>query len=101
MVSNPALEGRRPCQGAGVKPPQTAAGQNYWYSHVHARLLDRIDFEATNQVVATQSPESIVVASRTDPAFAKVPALANSWKPLSQRRTPRNRASRPNPTKAA
>ena len=69
---------------AGVKPPQTTAGQNSWYSHVHARLLDRIDFEATNQVVATQSPESMVVASRTDPAFDKVPALANAWKPLSR-----------------
>ena len=74
-------------QTAGIKPPQTAAGQNSWYTHVHARLLDRIDFETTNQVVATQSPDSMVVASRTDPAFAKVPALANSWKPLTREET--------------
>jgi hypothetical protein len=71
-------------QTAGVKPRQTTAGQNSWFSHVHARLLDRIDFEATNQVVATQSPESMVVASRTDPDFNKAPGLANTWKPLSR-----------------
>ena len=66
----------------GLKLPAAEPGQNKWYSHVHARLLDRIDFEATNQVVASQSPDSIVIASRTDPAFAKVPSLANTWKPL-------------------
>ena len=78
-----------------MKPPAVAPGQNKWYSHVHARLLDRIDFEATNQVVATQSPESIVIASRTDPAFAKVPALRQSagshWRKKEPRR-PTNRA---------
>ena len=70
-----------------MKPPPVVPGQNKWYSHVHARLLDRIDFEATNQVMATQSPESIVIASRTDPAFAKVPGFANRWKPLAKEGT--------------
>jgi hypothetical protein len=71
-------------RAAGIKPSDADPAQNRWYSHVHARLLDRIDFETTNQVVASQSPESIVIASRTDPAFAKVPTIANSWKPLAR-----------------
>jgi hypothetical protein len=71
----------------GMKPDAAAPGQSNWYVRVHARLLDRIDFEATNQVMATQTPESIVIASRTDPKFAEVPGLVNRWKPLSREGT--------------
>jgi len=60
-----------------------AAEQKAWYAHVHARLLDRIDFEATNHVVGSRSGESILVASRTDPAFAKEGPNRNGWKALS------------------
>lgn len=74
-------------RSAGVEPP--AAGDNTWYPHVHARLLDRIDFEVTNQVTATQSAESVVIASRTDPSFAKAGAVANGWKPLPSPGTPK------------
>ena len=74
-------------RSAGLKPPAPASGQNTWFSHVHARLLDRIDFEVTNQIVATQSPDSIVIASRTDPSFARAGALANGWKPLASEPT--------------
>jgi hypothetical protein len=70
-------------RAAGLEPAPATAGQSTWYSHIHARLLDRIDFEATNQVTASQSADSIVVASRTDPAFARSGQLANGWKPLS------------------
>jgi putative ubiquitin-RnfH superfamily antitoxin RatB of RatAB toxin-antitoxin module len=74
-------------QSIGFKLPAAEPGQNKWYSHVHARLLDRIDFEATNQVMATQTPESIVIASRTDPVFARVPGFVNRWKPLAKEGT--------------
>jgi hypothetical protein len=71
-------------QSIGIKPPPPATtGQNKWYAHVHARLLDRIDFEATNQVMATQTSDSIVVASRTDPAFAKAPGFVSRWKSIT------------------
>jgi hypothetical protein len=71
-------------QSIGMNPPPPAtAGQTKWYARVHARLLDRIDFEATNQLMATQTSDSIVVASRTDPAFAKVPGFVSRWKPLT------------------
>jgi hypothetical protein len=71
-------------RAAGREPSAVAAGQNSWYSHVHARLLDRIDFEVTNHVAASQSADSIVVASRTDPAFANAGQLRSAWKPLSR-----------------
>jgi hypothetical protein len=71
----------------GMEPEAAVPGRNKWYAHVHARLLDRIDFEVTNQVMATQTPDSIVIASRTDPKFAKVPGLVNRWKPLAREAT--------------
>jgi hypothetical protein len=70
-------------KAAGIKPAAPEAGMSTWYVHVHARLLDRIDFEVTNQAVASQSAESFVIASRTDPSFAQAGSLANGWKPLA------------------
>jgi hypothetical protein len=74
-------------RAAAIKAAPVASGQHQWYSHVHAKLLDRIDFEVTNLIVASQSPDSIVVASRTDPAFAKTTSLANSWNSISREGT--------------
>jgi hypothetical protein len=53
--------------------------QAEWYAHVHARLLDRIEFDVTNHGAVSQSPDSIVVASRTDPAFDKAATNTNYW----------------------
>jgi len=75
-------------QKAGVKPVPDVAGQSSWYSHVHGRLLDRIEFQATNWVVTSQTPDSLVIASGTDPSFAKAGALANTWKPLAKTDAP-------------
>jgi hypothetical protein len=75
-------------RAAQVKTPSAASAQNQWYAHVHARLLDRIDFAVTNLIVASQSPESIVVASRTDPTFAGSATLPNSWKSLPRQGQP-------------
>ena len=38
----------------------------------------------TNHVVASQSAESIVIASATDPSFANAGALSNGWKTLKK-----------------
>jgi hypothetical protein len=71
-------------RSAGIEPPPASGSdQKAWYAHIHARLLDRLDFEVTNQVVASQSNESIVVASRTDPAFKKEGPSRNGWKVLA------------------
>jgi hypothetical protein len=70
-------------KAAGIEPPASHAGQSSWYAHVHAKLLDRIDFELTNHAVASQSDESVVIASRTDPAFDRAGPAPNGWKPMS------------------
>jgi hypothetical protein len=70
-------------RGAGITSVDSATPKNTWYAHIHAKLLDRIEFEVTNEVTASQSPESIVIASGTDPAFAKAGSIANGWNPLT------------------
>jgi hypothetical protein len=69
-------------RAAGIKSADPGAGPGEWYAHIRAKLLDRIEFEVTNHVVASQSPDSIVIASLTDPAFARAGSIANGWKPL-------------------
>lgn len=71
-------------RAAGIEPrpsPGEGSGPSTWYAHVHGRLLDRIELDVTNQVVATRTDESMVVAARTDPAFDRPGPFANGWKP--------------------
>jgi hypothetical protein len=69
-------------RAAGITPPTREPGLETWYARVHGRLLDRIDFQVTNQVTASQSSESLVVAARSDPTFAKPGPNQSGWKPL-------------------
>jgi hypothetical protein len=69
---------------AGIKPQSSDAGASDWYVHVHAKLLDRIDFEVTNHVVASQSAESVLIASRTEPSFDKPGPIRNAWKTIER-----------------
>ncbi len=55
-----------------------------WFVHLKGRLLDRIAVEATDEAVATRTDESMVIASRTDPAFDTDKTLANRWWTLGQ-----------------
>ena len=84
-------------RAAGVKAGDTRIRQERWYAHVHAKLLDRIDFEVTNHVVASQSAESIVIASATDPSFVNAGPLSNGWKALyrDRRSQPTTRRQQP------
>jgi hypothetical protein len=70
-------------QTAGNKPAESAPGKAEWFAYVHARLLDRIEFDVTNHGAVSQSPNSIVVASRTDPAFDKVESNGNCWRSVT------------------
>jgi hypothetical protein len=70
-------------QAAGIKPAVTGFGKTDWYAHVHARLLDRIEFDVTNHAAVSQSPDSIVVASRSDPSFDKAESNANHWRSVT------------------
>jgi hypothetical protein len=67
---------------AGIAPPPSPEGMgpSTWYAHIHGRLVDRIEFDVTNQVVLTRTDESMVVASRTDRAFDKPGPFTNGWK---------------------
>ncbi len=67
---------------AGIGPERETTGRTSWYAHIHGRLLDRIELDATNQVVASQTDESIVIAARTDLAFDKAGPNANRWRPI-------------------
>jgi hypothetical protein len=71
-------------RAAGIAPASgpEGSGSETWNAHIHGRLLDRIAFDVTNQVVATRTQESLVVAARTDPAFNKPGPYANGWKPV-------------------
>jgi hypothetical protein len=75
------LKADRP-PGAEIKEANPRGSHEEWFVHVHARLLDRIDFEVTNHVVATQTADSIIVASQTDPNYDKGGPLASRWKSL-------------------
>jgi hypothetical protein len=55
-----------------------------WFVHVEARLLDRIAVEATNELSATRTGESLVIAARVDHAFDRQGPLANRWQILLQ-----------------
>jgi hypothetical protein len=68
---------------AGINTTASSTELKTWYAHVHARLLGRIDFEVTNQVVASRSNDSVVIASRTEAAFAKDGPNRNGWKTLA------------------
>ncbi len=54
------------------------------YAHVVGRLLDRIEVEATDRTVGTQSAESWVVASRTDPRFEDDKTFPNRWRAIDR-----------------
>jgi hypothetical protein len=86
---------------AGIAPASEpgGSGPETWYAHIHGRLLDRIAFDVTNQVVATKTKESIVVAARTDPGFDKPGPYANGWKPVGgeNRKDAAGGASKPYP----
>jgi hypothetical protein len=69
-------------RSARVAPARETPSPTTWYAHIHGRLLDRIELDATNQVVASRTDESIIIAARTDPAFDKTGPNANGWRPI-------------------
>lgn len=61
----------------------TLSGENLssWFVMLKGRLLGRIGFQATDEVMASRSEESMVVAARTSDAFPAGPN-ANRWRTL-------------------
>ena len=70
----------------GIEPPvESEPGRAFpaeGYAHATADLLGRIEVEATSHVFATATAESIVIASRTDPAFDGPGPAPNFWRAL-------------------
>jgi hypothetical protein len=67
--------------GSAPAPPPGGPGPSTWYAHIHGRLLDRIEFDVTNEVVATRTEDSIVVAARTQVPHRPGP-FVNGWRPV-------------------
>ncbi len=62
----------------------TNGGDGEWYLHATARLLDRINVQATDRVVATRSDVSWVVASRTEDRLKEDATYPNRWNPITR-----------------
>ena len=52
------------------------------YSHSEGLLLDRVFMESTARLFATRSAGSLVIASRTAPAFDDDPEFPNRWRKI-------------------
>ncbi len=83
-AANMVFESRlvRPAGLADSSAGATTSGVRSWYVHVRSRLLDRIEIEATNHVVVTQSSKSIVIGSVTEPRLEA--PNASGWRSVSK-----------------
>jgi len=67
-------------RAAGLTPVPDARGQKTWFTRVLGELPNKVSFEVTTRSVATQTPDSVVIATQTDPAFAKTKRPSNFWR---------------------
>lgn len=64
-----------------------AAAGNEWLAHSTGRLLDRISVESTDRIVATRTADSLIFATRTDPAFGPKTSFPNRWSTITLKST--------------
>ncbi|HWE40621.1 MAG TPA: hypothetical protein VG406_29010 [Isosphaeraceae bacterium] len=79
----------------GIEPMKAGDAAREWFVHVAAILLDRVQVEATDRVMATKSADSIVVASRTAPEFKPDGPFPTRWRKLFRNRDGKNTAPGP------
>lgn len=60
-----------------------AEGREESYLHGVGTLLDRVQISSTNHGMITRTKESIVLATRLDPRFAKDAEFPNQWRSLT------------------
>lgn len=82
-----------PLRSNGIPPPKD---NQAWHVRMTGRLLDRIQLEATDQVVVSRTPSSWLIASRTDPRFDSSQDSPNRWYPLLRKGTSEE-AGKPEP----
>jgi hypothetical protein len=67
-------------RAAGITLWPDTAGQKTWFTQILADLPNQVKLEVIERGVATQTPQSVVIATRTDPAFAKGKRPSNFWR---------------------
>jgi hypothetical protein len=71
-----------------LKPRNRAAQLDgepfHWFVDLKGRLLDRIAFEAVDEVMATRTRASMIIAARVDSAFDAQGEPMNRWKNLAE-----------------
>jgi hypothetical protein len=67
-----------------IQPLASVGGRNEWFTHLNGRLLDRIEVQTTDRAVATRTPNSLLIAARTDVAFDADSTFPNRWTALTQ-----------------
>ncbi len=96
MRLEPKLLSRDQVQSRKLPFEEPNRARNEWYAHLNARLLDRIAVDSTDHVIVTRSADSLVIASRTDPAFNGDREFPNRWQSLN-RSDPSKAAGSPHP----
>lgn len=71
--------------GLGDPAPERTPARNEWYLHMTARLLDRIQVEATDRIIATRSADALVIASRTAEPLGIDGPLGNRWHTIERK----------------
>lgn len=66
-----------------AKTPAPPSSDHEWLSHAEGRLLDRIAVESTDRIVVTRTEDSLILASRTDPAFGPEGPFPNRWSTIA------------------
>jgi hypothetical protein len=74
LLKEPAI------RAAGITLGPQASGQNTWFTQVLGELPNKVSFDVTERAVVTQTRESVVIATRIDPAFAKAKHPSNIWR---------------------
>jgi hypothetical protein len=68
-----------------LEAPGDDGNRQEWYTHLTGLLLDRIHVDATTQVDASRSADSLVIASRPASAFDADAKYPNRWWPITRK----------------
>jgi hypothetical protein len=67
-------------RAAGIPSGTEPNGQKTWFTQILCELPNKLSFDVTQRTVATQTPDSVIIATRTDPAFSKGKHPSNFWR---------------------
>jgi hypothetical protein len=67
-------------RAAGITLAPDAADQKTYFMQILAELPNKVQVDVTERGMATQSPDSVVIATRTDPAFGTGNRPSNFWR---------------------